>query len=106
MERIDWWRGIAWREWLDEPSVVDRPVEDAVMTLLALQTYRAQARLMQVATEYFIDVVKEAMREDRHDMTLREVHHARGVELQWRETVTRRGNKYIEVVEVQLPRAS
>lgn len=79
------------------------------MRRLALQTVKAVEHLQQVRAFIFQDIVKEVLteeREKRTDWTLRQVHAARGVELRWVETVTKRGNKYVEVIEVQLPRAS
>lgn len=111
MEKIDWWRGLDWISWLDEPGAVERPVEDTVMRRLALQSARALNHLEQVRAFVFRSALKEVLVEEkakreRDDWTLREVHAAQGFRLEWRETVTRRGNKFIEVVEVQLPRAS
>lgn len=104
-----WYRGINWLEWLDEPSVVDRPVEDACMRRLALQTVKAVEHLQQVRAFIFMDIVREVLveeRQKRDDWTLKQVHAAQGFELQWREQVTKRGNTYIEVVRVELAKSA
>lgn len=107
-----WWRGISWLDWIDEVGVVDRPTEDACMRRLAFQTLKAVEHLRQVRAFIFMDVVKEVVREEwgrrpsRTDWTLKQVHAAQGFELQWQEQTTKRGNKYIEVVRVEIQKAS
>lgn len=106
-----WWRGVQWLDWLDEASVVDRPVEDVVMRRLALQTVRAVEKLEQVREFIFRRAVKEVLFEARgltpppHRLTLREVHARRGVRLEWREG-SRRGKSFIEIVEVEIAKAA
>lgn len=106
---IDWWRGIDWMQWIDEIGVVERPTEDAAIRRIALQSARALSHMQQVRAMIFRDLVREVLieeREKRTDWTLRQVHAARGVELQWRETTTRRGNTFVEVIEVALPKSA
>lgn len=106
-----WYRGVAWLEWLEDPSVVSRPTEEKVMRRLALQTVKAVEHLERVREFVFRRVVKEVLFEARdltpppHRLTLREVHARRGIELQWREG-SRRGKSYIEVIEVQIEKAA
>lgn len=107
-----WWRGVAWLDWIDEIGVVERPTEDKAMRRLALQSVRALDHMKQVRAMLFLDVVREVIREEwgkrpsRTNWTLREVHAARGVELQWVEQVTKRGNSFTEVVEVKVEKAA
>lgn len=106
-----WWRGVQWLDWLDEASVVDRPVEDMVMRRLALQTVRAVEKLERVREFIFRRAVKEVLFEARgmtpppHRLTLREVHARRGVQIEWREG-SRRGKSFIEIVEVEIKKAA
>lgn len=102
-----WYRGVAWLEWLDYVGVVERPTEDKAMRRLAMQSVRAMEHLKQVRAFIFMDIVKEVLTEEkqkRDDWTLRQVHAARGIELQWQTQVSKRGNVFIEVVEVALPK--
>ena len=107
-----WWRGIQWLDWLDYVGVVERPTEDMAMRRLALQTLKAVEHLERVREFIFRRAVKEVLFEARgltpppHRLTLREVHARRGVRLEWQEQVTKRGNKYIEVVEVEIAKAA
>lgn len=110
-----WYRGVAWLEWLDEASVVSRPVEDACMRRLAFQTIRAMDHLARVHNfifrdhaPSFRDLVREVMIEEkgkRDGWTLKQIHEARGITLEWQE-YKRRGELRIEAVEVKLPKAS
>ena len=109
--KIDWWRGLDWLSWLDEPGAVERPVEDIVMRRLALQSARALQHLEQVRAFVFRSALREVLIEEkakreRHDWTLQRVHAAQGYRLEWRTVTTKRGNSYVEVVRVELPKAS
>lgn len=112
MQLIDWWRGIDWLSWLDEPGAVARPTEDIAIRRIALQSMRALSHLEQVRRFVFLDVVKEVIREEwgrrleRDEWTLRQVHAAQGFRLEWREQVTKRGNTYIEVVQVEIAKSA
>lgn len=104
-----WWRGIQWLDWIEEVGAVDRPTEDKCMRRLALQTVKAVEHLQQVRAFIFLDIVREVLveeRQKRDDWTLRQIHAAQGFRLEWVEQTTKRGNTYIEVVRVELPRAS
>lgn len=107
-----WYRGVNWLEWLDEPSVVDRPTEIMTMRRLAMQTVRALEHLDRVREFIFRRAVKEVLFEARgltpppHKLTLREVHARQGRRLEWVEHETRRGNKYVEVIEVKIAKAA
>ena len=107
-----WYSAVSWLEWLDEPSVVSRPNEDVVMRRLALQTVRAVEKLEQVREFIFRRAVKEVLFEARGlippplRLTLREIHARRGVQLEWRTEVTKRGNVSVKIVEVEIPKAA
>lgn len=110
-----WWRGCDWMSWIDYVGVVERPTEDAAMRRLAFQTIRAMDHLARVHqfifrdhAPSFRDLVREVLVEEkgkRDSWTLKEIHAARGVQLEWQER-KRRGELWIDVVEVALPKAS
>lgn len=82
-----WWQDVAWHEWLNEIGAVERPTEDAVMKRLALQTHTAQAFFNELRYDLEYEaalrhVLHEAG-QARHEMSLRELHQSRGVELRW-----------------------
>jgi len=111
-----WYRGIQWLEWLDYVGTVERPTEDAAMRRLAFQTTRAMDHLARVHlfifrdhAPSFRDLVREVLIEEkgkRDGWTLRQIHEARGVHLEWRTEVSKRGNVFTEVVEVELPKTA
>lgn len=101
---------------MDYVGVVERPTEDAAMRRLAFQTIRAMDHLARVHqfifrdhAPSFRDLVREVLIEEkvkRDGWTLRQIHAARGIELQWQTQVSKRGNVFIEVVEVELPKSA